>query len=145
MKKPACSAIKPSLLLLTLTASVFTGCSPPKVPGCSEKEPLEVLDKIAISAYHNYDPEKYQHKVISIRTRKTDDKTGAHECAADFVVTNLKNNKSANISITYVIEKLDNSNDLVHVEAIGLKEGVATLLVRGVLNDPIKMSPVKEY
>jgi len=145
MKKPVCYYNKSLLLFLTLAASVLTGCSPSKVPGCSEKEPLEVLDKIAISAYRNYDPEKYQHKVSSIRTRKTDDKTGAHECAADFVVTNIKNNKSANIPITYVIEKLDNSNDLVHVEVIGLKEGVSTLLLRGVLNDPIKMSPAKEY
>jgi len=147
MKNPACSAIKPSLLLLTLAASLLTGCSPPKVPGCTEQEPQDVLKKIALNVYQQmkHDPEKHQHSITSIRTRSTDDKTGAHECAADFVVTNSKNNKSVTFPITYKIEKLDNSNDLVHVEASGLKEGIGDMLFFRRVEDPIKMSEPKGY
>jgi len=147
MKKPACSTIKPSLLLLTLAASVLTGCSPPNVPGCAEQAPQDVLKKIAVDVYQQmkHDPEKHQHSITSVRTRSTDDKTGAHECAADFVITNPKNNKSQAIPITYRIERLDNSKDLVHVEASGLKEGVSGVLFFMRVEDPVKMSPSKGY
>jgi len=147
MKKPACRSIKPSLLLFTLTASLLTGCSPPKVPGCAEQAPQDVLKKIAVDVYQQmkHDPEKHQHSIASVRTRSTDDKTGAHECAADFVITNPKNNKSVNISITYLIERLDNSKDLVHVKAKGLKEGIGRALFTRQVEDPVKMSPAKDF
>jgi len=146
MNKLACNSLK-SILLVSLAASVLTGCSPPKVPGCSEQAPQDVLKKTALDIYQQmrHDPQKHQHDIVSIRTRSTDDKTGAHECAADFVITNPKNSKSVNIPITYKIERLDNSKDLVHVEASGLKEGVGRALFTRQVEDPVKMSPAKEY
>jgi len=147
MKKPVYHSNKSILLFLTLAASVLTGCSPPKVPGCAEQAPQDVLKKIALDVYQQmkHDPEKHQHSITSIRTRSTDDKTGAHECAADFVITNPKNNKSEAIPITYRIERLDNSKELVHVEASGLKEGLSGVLFFRRVEDPVKMSPAKEY
>jgi len=147
VKKPSVRSIKSSLLLFTLTASLLAGCSPPKVPGCTDQAAHNLLMKVAFDVYKglNHDPERHQQSITSVRTRSTNDKTGAHECAADFIITNPKNNKSASVPFTYLIERLDNSPDLVKVEADGLKTGVYRVLFLLQVDDLPEAPPSKGW
>ncbi|WP_153015475.1 hypothetical protein [Ventosimonas gracilis] len=144
MKTPERRSIKPSLLLFTLTAGLLTGSpSYAKVPGCSDQAAHNLLIKIALDSYKymKQDPERHRLSITTIRTRSTDDKTGAHECAANFVITNPENGKWYSIPITYLIERLDNSPDSIHVEVENLQAGVRRALLWSYVEDPIEITP----
>jgi len=137
MQKSVCGIIEQRLLFLALTVSVLTGCAQaevPEVPGCNAKQTRETLNHLANLGYQRVGVDyKYDHSINMVRTRKIESSTGMRECAANFIVSNSKSNKSITIPIVYYVLLLDDSKELL-IENENLVREMSDILFLGRLN-----------
>lgn len=106
-----------------LIAAAITGCTKP-VPKCNDDESVALVKQIADTEMGNQlgveAAKIFSYKVNYIRTQNTDKKTGAHECAADLLITASNTGDSNTLPITYTVELTDDGEQ-VYVNVFGLK------------------------
>ena len=103
-----------------VVSSALTGCSQ-SVPACSDSEATELVIEISNGELaKTVSPEmisKIKLSVDAIRTTDTNDKTGAHSCAANLAFSGPNGTNS--IPITYTVEMTDNGEEF-YVNVFGL-------------------------
>ena len=115
--------MKNSTLFFMIIISIFIGGCSQSAPKCSDKETTDLVKEKAYGELvKQVGAEKVKgvsFTVKGIRTKKTNKKTGACECAADLEITH-QNGKSGSIPITYTVEITDDRKEL-YVTVFGLK------------------------
>jgi len=102
---------------------LFLAACSPSVPKCSDDQTIDLVKEIAdreMGRQLGAEAAKmYSYDVQAIRTTNTNDKTGAHECAAELKII-AKNGGGNSIPITYTVEKTEDTGQL-YVNVFGLK------------------------
>lgn len=110
------------VILLTVA---FAGCSQ-SVPKCGDSEVVDLVKQIAESELGNHVTDEFVSaqgvslNIDAIRTTSTNEQTGAHECAAQLVITVGKTGQTSEIPITYTVEMADNGDEF-YVNVFGLR------------------------
>ena len=110
-----------ALFSVVVVAMTLSACTE-SVPKCGDSGATELVIQIAdremINQLGEEEAKIFTYAVEAIRTTKTNQKTGAHECAADLKI-NVKNGKSQSLPITYTVEKTDDGEN-IYVNVFGL-------------------------
>lgn len=106
-------------LLALMTVSACT----PSVPKCGDTQIVDLVIKISggemVKQLGAEAATGFSYSVDSIRTRSTNEQTGAHECAAQLAITASSTNQTNAIPIEYTVELTDNGKDF-YVNVFGL-------------------------
>ena len=113
--------MKLGLIVTTIfVSSALTACSQ-SVPTCSDSDTTELVIEISngelAKSIGQEGANKIKLSVEAIRTTDTNEKTGAHSCAANLAFSGPKGNDS--IPITYTVEMTDNGKEF-YVNVFGL-------------------------
>lgn len=114
--------MKNMMLASIACSSILAGCSN-SVPACSDERTVKLLKEIIHDeGVRRVGPERgnlYTYELNAIRTRSTNEQTGAHECAADLTNIHSERGVTREVSITYTVENVD-SEEQLYVTVYGL-------------------------
>ncbi len=114
--------MKKIIVPLILSALAVSGCSQ-SVPKCGDDEVIVLVKQIADEEMHSQLGAElaklFAYDVDAIRTTATNDKTGAHECAAELSITASNTGQTNKVAITYTVEMTDNGKEF-YVNVSGL-------------------------
>ena len=106
-----------------LMCAVVLSSSSQSVPKCGDEQATTLVKQIAdreMGSQLGAEAAKmFSYNIEAIRTTSTNEKTGAHECAAELKIK-AKNAGTNSIPITYTVEKTDDSAQ-IYVNVFGLK------------------------
>lgn len=109
-----------SIMMLSVIA--ISGCSK-STPECGDTETVDLIKQIADREMSNQlgatTSQLFSYVVTAIRTKDTNEKTGAHECAAQLGITASSTGQTKEIPITYTVEMADNGKEF-YVNVFGL-------------------------
>lgn len=101
---------------------LISGCTN-AVPKCSDRETTDLVIEIAddeMTKQLGADASSlFSYSVRTIRTTNTNEKTGAHKCAAQLEITSTKTDAANEIPITYTVELTDDGTEF-YVNVYGL-------------------------
>lgn len=110
------------LLAIAFSALGIGGCSQ-SVPKCGDKETTDLVKQIAGQELgRQFGSEAVTlitFTVTAVRTTETNEKTGAHECAAQLGFINSSTKEAGEFPITYTVEMMDNGKEF-YVNVFGL-------------------------
>lgn len=110
------------IIPLAISTLVITGCST-SIPKCSDEETIDLVKQIADREMANQlgaeTAKLFSYTVNAIRTTNTNEKTGAHECAAQLQINASNTGQANEIPITYTVEITDNKDEF-YVNVYGL-------------------------
>ncbi len=107
-------------VLAFLAVAAFTGCSQ-SVPGCNSDSAVQLVKQIAgeeLERQVGSDlAREFSFAVEAVRTTRTDEQTGAHDCAAELHMHGIS--ESNNLPIEFTVENTDDGEH-VYVNVYGL-------------------------
>jgi hypothetical protein len=110
------------IIPLAVSALVITGCAK-SVPKCSDEETIVLVKQIVSREMEKQlgaeAAKLFSYTVSAIRTTNTNEKTGAHECAAQLGVAASNTGQTNEMPITYTVEKTDKGDEF-YVNVYGL-------------------------
>ena len=108
--------------VMMLSVISISGCSK-STPACGDTETVDLVKQIADREMSNQlgatTAKLFSYVVTAIRTKDTNEKTGAHECAAQLGITASSTGQTKEIPITYTVEMADNGKEF-YVNVFGL-------------------------
>ncbi|GKW50443.1 hypothetical protein [Halomonas sp. NCCP-2165] len=103
-----------SIIFATVAMIAISGCSS-SVPKCGDTETTDLVKDIAdremARQYGTDFASLFSYSVESVRTTWTDEQTGAHECAAQLVMSASNTGQSEEAPITYTVEVTDDGEE----------------------------------
>lgn len=115
--------MKPLLIASSIAFSLVLASCSQSAPKCGEREVTDLVKEIAgreMTKQLGADASKlFSFDVQAIRTKETNEKTGAQQCAAELKI-NASNGGTNELAITYTVERTDDGKS-IYVNVFGLE------------------------